>query len=77
MSYNLLYDLKFNFKPYIISKGEPNDLNEIREIRYKYLKYLDCSFNRIQYFEGMVNVINIRSLLMNDNQLSITRQMIN
>jgi hypothetical protein len=47
MSYNLLYDLKFNFKPYIRSKGETNDLSETREVRYKFLKRLDCSFNRI------------------------------
>jgi hypothetical protein len=65
MSKNILYDLKFNFKPYIKFKEDRDDTNT--NIKYKYMRFLDCSYNKIVYIEGMIHVINLRTLIMNDN----------
>ena len=65
MSRNMLYDLKFNFKPYIKFKDDKDDKGI--DIKYKYMRFLDCSFNKIVYIEGMIHVVNLRTFVINDN----------
>ena len=75
MSRNMLYDLKFNFKPYLKFKDDNYDGSF--NIKYKYMRFLDCSFNNIVYIEGMIHVINLRTLIINDNEVSFSRHIIN
>ena len=46
-------------------------------IKYKYMRLLDCSFNKIVYLDGMIHVVNLRKLVMNDNEVSFTRHIVN
>ena len=69
---NLLYDLKLTFKS---SKNNLKSLNG--EFRYKNLMFFDCSCNKIQFIEGLINAINLTVLKMSQNQLTFTRNVIN
>lgn len=62
---NLLYDLKFNFKPYI--KFKDDDFNSINAKAYLSLRSLDCSCNKIQFIEGMELTPNLKVLLLSNN----------
>ena len=57
-------------------KDENVDTNQ-GEFRYKNLRYLDCSCNKIQYFEGMINAVNLNILKIHSNCLCFTKDLIN
>ena len=74
LSANQLYDLKFNFKPYLKFKEERTG---VPRKAYEALKRLNCGQNKIQFIEGMELLPNLREFSLRDNEVCLTRQTIN
>lgn len=69
----MLYDLKLNFAGRVKGSNAPT----FGDNRFKYLKVLDCSNNKIQHVEGLSNILNVRTLQISQNKLAFTRNIIN